>query len=240
MFKHFLPLLVAVLCFSAAAAQSKPAALFFRSGISYRNNNKLPEALAEFNKALALNKNFDSAYFEIGNIYIKLGNEDNGIGHFKKTLAINPKYTDALIAMGKIYRDSRKNYDSALYYYNAAAQTDSTNKETFYALAWTHNAKGEFDQAIPFAVKALAIDNTYKPAYGELGHAYHASKKYAEAIEQFKKNIAVSPVDLPMLYAGYCYIELNNKEGAMEQYEALKKINEKMAASLKKKIDSMQ
>lgn len=240
MLKPFLPLLISVLLFSVANAQKNPATQFFKSGINYKNNNNLTEALTAFNKAVALKKNYDSAYVEIGNIYMKSGNVDAGISNYKKALAVNPKYTEALIAMGKIYRDSRPNYDSALIYYDAAVKTDSTNKETFYALAWTYNARKEYDNAIPNAIKALEIDNNYRPAYGELGFAYNTSKRYAEGAEQFKKNIAVSKVDVAMLYAGLCCIELKNKAGALEQYEELIKINEKMAATLKKKIDLMQ
>jgi tetratricopeptide (TPR) repeat protein len=240
MLKQFLPVLIFLFFFSAATAQMYTAAGFYRSGMEYKNNNKFPEALTAFDKAVSLRKNFDSAYVEMGNIYLLSGDVDNGISNFKKALAINPKYTGALIAMGKIYRDSRQNFDSAIIYYGAAAKIDSTNKETFYALAWTYNAKQEYDKAIPNAVKALEIDNEYRPAYGELGHAYHASKKFAEGIEQFKKNLAVSVVDVAMLYSGFCYTELNNKEGALQQYEELKKVNERMAASLKKKIDAMQ
>jgi tetratricopeptide (TPR) repeat protein len=239
MLKRSLPLLISVLFFSAAGAQNN-AAGFYRSGIQLKKNNKFPEAFAAFNKAISLKKNFDSAYVEIGNLYIGSGNVDHAIGSYKKALSINSRYTDAIIGLGKIYRDNRQNLDSALFYYSAAVKIDSTNKETFYALAWVYNAGKEYDLAINNAVKALEIDNTYRPAYGELGHAYRATKKYSEAIEQFKKNLAVSVVDLAYLYSGYCYTELNDKEGAMQQYEALNKINEKMAAALKKKIDTMQ
>lgn len=240
MLKPFLPLLIFVLFFTFANAQKKPAAEFYKSGITFKNNNKLTEALTAFNKAVLFKKDYDSAYVEIGNIYIKSGNIDGGLSNYKKALAINPTYTEALIGMGKIYRDAKPNYDSALIYYNAALKTDSTNKETFYALAWTHNAKKEFDKAIPYAIKALEIDNKYKPAYGELGYAYRSTKKFAECIEQLKKNLAVSVVDVAFLYSGYAYTELNNKEGALQQYEELKKINERMAAALKQKIDKME
>ena len=240
MMKQFLPVLISLMFFSAANAQLNNAQAFYRSGINYRNSNKLPEALAAFNKAIGLNKNFDSAYVEAGDIYAKSGSWDAAFSNYKKALAINPAYADALIGMGKFYRDYKPDLDSAIIYYLAAARIDSTNKETFYALAWTYNAKKEFEKAIPFGIKALEIDNNYRPAYSELGHAYHFSQKYAEAIEQFKKNLAVSTVDLAMLYSGLCYIELKNKEGAMEEYEELKKINEKMAASLKNRIDKME
>jgi tetratricopeptide (TPR) repeat protein len=239
MLKRFLPFLVFILFFSAANAQVSKAKQHYNLGIQLRDSSKFPEALAEFNKATALNKNFDSAYVEIGNIYSKGGKMDTAIINYNKALAVNPKYADALFGMGKIYRDAIKKYDSAIYYFDAAAKLDSTNKEIFYSLAWTYNATKLHDRAIPYAVKALEIDNTYRPAYGELGYAYNSTKKYAECIEQFKKNLAVSVVDVAYLYSGLSYIQLNNKEGAMQQYEALMKINERMATSLKKKIDAM-
>ena len=164
---------------------------------------------------------------------------DMGIYNYKKALQINPNYIAALIGMGKIYRDARQNLDSAIIFFNAAEQLDKTNKETYYALAWIYNAKKDYDRAIPYAVRSLEIDNTYKPAYGELGHAFRSTKKYTECIEQLKKNLAVSVVDVALLYSGYCYTELKNKEGAMQEYEALLKVNEKMAGALKKKIDAM-
>ncbi len=239
MLKRFLPLLISILLFSAAHAQVSKAKQHYKSGIQLRNNNKFPEALAEFSKATEFDKKFDSAYVEIGNIYSKSGSMDLAMTNYNKALAVNPKYADALFGIAKIYRDAIKNYDSAIYFFDAAAKIDSTNKEIFYGMAWTYNARKEHDLAISYAIKSLKIDNTYKPAYGELGHAYRATKKYAACIEQLKKNLAVSVVDVAYLYSGYCYTELNNKEGAMQQYEALKKINEKMAGALKKKIDAM-
>ena len=239
MLKRFLPFLISVFFFSAVHAQVTKAKQHYRSGIQFRNNNQFSEALAEFNKAIVLNKTFDSAYVEIGNIYSKAGKMDTAIINYNKALAVNPKYADALFGIAKIYRDAIKKYDSAIYFFDAAAKLDPTNKEIFYGLAWTYNATKEHERAIPYAIKALEIDNNYKPAYGELGYAYRSTKKFAECIEQFKKNLAVSVVDVALLYSGYCYIELNNKEGAMQQYDALTKVNERMAAALKKKIDAM-
>jgi tetratricopeptide (TPR) repeat protein len=239
MLKRLLPLLLFVLFFSATHAQISKAKQHYTAGIQLRNNNQFPEAFAEFNKAIELNKNFDSAYVEIGNIYSKSGKMDQAANSYKKALSLNPNYADALFGMGKIYRDAIKQFDTAIYFFNAAAKADPKNKEVFYGLAWIYNARNQYDLAIPYAIKSLEIDNTYKPAYGELGHAYNASKKYVECIEQLKKNLAVSVVDLAYLYCGLAYIELKNKEGAMEQYEALVKVNERMATSLKNKIDAM-
>lgn len=196
--------------------------------------------MAAFNKAVSVNKRFDSAYVALADLYFRSGNMDMSISHYQKALAINPIYTNALVGIGMIYRDTKKIYDSALFYYHAAAKVDSSNKEVFYALAWTYNAKKEFEKAIPFGIKALEIDNNYKAAYGELGYAYRSTKKFAECIEQLKKNLAVSVMDVALLYTAYCYIELKDKDAALQKYEDLKKVNDRMATSLKKKIDAMQ
>ncbi|MEP7238267.1 MAG: tetratricopeptide repeat protein [Ferruginibacter sp.] len=240
MMKQILPVLLFLLFFSAAEAQVNNAAFYYRSGIQLRNENKFPEALAAFNKAVSLNSKFDSAYVELGNIYSKSGNIDPAISNYKKALAINPKYVDALIGIGKLYRDAKHDFDSTLIYYHAAARLDSTTIEIFYGLAWTYNARKDYDSAIFYGVKALKIDNNYRPAYGELGHAYRSSKKYAECVEQLKKNLAISVVDVAYLYSAFAYMELKDKAAALQQYEELKKINEKMATLLKKKIDTME
>jgi len=239
MFKKLLPLLACIISFNIAIAQSKNANVFYKAGMAFKKISNFNEALNSFAKAVLADKKFDSAYVEIGNIFSAGGNMDMGIYNYKKALAINSSYTDALIGMGKIYRDAKKDYDSAIIYYIAAEKLDKNNKETYYALAWIYNVKKEHEKAISYAVKSLEIDNTYKPAYGELGYAYRSLKKYTECIEQLKKNLAVSVVDVALLYTGYCYIELKNKEGAMQQYEALLKVNEKMAGALNKKVEAM-
>ena len=240
MLKKILPFFICFFCFSIANAQVKTALFYYKSGLQLRDQNKFPEAIAAFNNAIKLNKKFDSAYVQVADLYFKSGNMDVAFINYKKALSINPKFGNAFAGLGKIYRDSKQNVDSALIFFKKAAGVDTTNKETFYSIAWCYNTKKEYDSSIAYAVKSLAVDNQYRPAYGELGHAYNASKRYADAVVQFKKNLAISVVDVAYLYTGYCYTELNNKEGALEQYTALNKINEKMAAALKRKIDSMQ
>ena len=95
--------------------------------------------------------------------------------------------------------------------------------------------KGEKAKSNPYAIKSLEIDNNYKPGYNELGYAYRTTGKYREAIEQFKKNIAISPVDIAMLLHGLLLYRVKKKGWAMEQYEALKKVNEKWRTGLRRR-----
>jgi tetratricopeptide (TPR) repeat protein len=241
MLKHCSAFIACILMACILMAQPvKKAGTFFQNGIKLGNKGLYNEAISSFKKAIALNKKYDSAYLEMGMTYAKISKPDSAIMVLKNAVTIMPGFANAYIAMGNIYRDVKKNQDEAIANYLSALNIDSTNKVTLYSLAWSNNAKQYYREAVKYALKALAIDNNYKPAYNELGHAYRQLNAYEEAIVQFRKNLAVSYNELPLLYIGYCHLELNQKDEALKVYEELKKTNVKMAEGLRKKIDAKQ
>jgi tetratricopeptide (TPR) repeat protein len=241
MLKHYSAFIVCILIAGFLMAQPvKKASTFFQNGVKLRDKGLYNEAITSFKKAIALNKKYDSAYLEMGMIYAKISQADSAITVLKNAVTIIPDFAGAYIALGNIYRDVKNNQNEAITNYLNALKIDSTNKITLYSLAWSNNAKQYYREAVKYALKALALDNNYKPAYNELGHAYRQLNAYEEAIAQFRKNLAVSYNELPLLYIGYCHLELNQKDEALKVYEELKKTNVKMAEGFKKKIDAKQ
>ncbi|MGG9964312.1 tetratricopeptide repeat protein [Ferruginibacter sp. SUN106] len=241
MIKYFYTGLLGILISAFVMAQPpKQAVALYQKGLTLEESGRVPEAIVAYKKAISLYKKYDSAYIHAGLAYVKASKPDSGVMILKTAVKLNPAFTDAYLAMGNIYRDVIKRPDDAIENYLKAVKIDSTNKVTYYSLAWCNNAKEYYREAVKYGVKALEIDNDYKPAYNELGHAYRQLKAYEEGIAQFKKNLAISTNDLPMLYIGYCYMELNQKDKALEMYEELKKINEKMAGAMKKRLDAMK
>ncbi|HMK04308.1 MAG TPA: tetratricopeptide repeat protein [Ferruginibacter sp.] len=214
------------------------AVVFYNAGLDHATKGSFPEAILSFKKAVELYKKYDLAYAEMGNAYQKSSKPDSALLSYKAALALNPTMANVHLAMGNTYRVQKKQSDEAINCYMKALETDSSNKVTFYGLAWCYNDKKEYDKAIVYAIKALGIDNSYRVAYNEIAHAFNKTKKYAEGIAQFKKNMAVSTVDLQYYFSGLCYIELKDKAGALMMHEELLRLNEKAAASLKKKIDA--
>lgn len=241
MLKYFLVLVISTLTTAAIYAQPAPKAVpFFKKGQQLSNKGVFNEAIVSYKKAIALDKKYDSAYLELGTLYLKIGMNDSAVALLKRAVKIKPSFIDAHLLLGIIYRDYIRNSTEAIVHYTNAFKLDSTNKLTLYSLAWCNNDKGYFREAIKYAIKALEVDNNYRPAYNELGHAYRSLSAYQEGIEQFKKNIAISVNEQPLYYSALCYIELNDKAGAEKMYEELKKINSKSADPLRKKIDAKQ
>jgi tetratricopeptide (TPR) repeat protein len=241
MVKYFYTVTLCLLTTAFLLAQPvKQAVVFFNKGAGFEQKGMFPDAIIAYKKAIALNKKYDSAYLGLALVYAKTSRVDSAIFTLKKAVAVNPGFANGYVALGNLYRDNLNKPDDAIENYLNALKIDSTNKVTYYSLAWCYNAKNYYREAITYGVKALGIDNNYRPAYNELGHSYHMLKAYQEGIDQFKKNLAISVNDLPMLYTGYCYMELNQKEDALKTYEELKKINPKMAEALKRKLDAMK
>jgi tetratricopeptide (TPR) repeat protein len=241
MLKYFVASVIGIFsAFYSIAQPLKQAAVFYKNGIKFKEKGLYYEAIAAFKKAITLNKKNDSAYLQTALIYATINKADSAIIILKNAVKIIPGFSSAYITLGNIYRDNKNNQDEAIVNYLNALTTDSANKEIFYGLAWSNNAKKYYREAIKYGIKALEIDNNYKAAYNELGHAYHQLNAYEECIAQFKKNLAISVNDLPLLYSGYCYTELKQKEEALKIYEQLKNINARMAEGLKKKIDAIK
>lgn len=241
MLKHLIAFATFFLILNGLCAQPPKAAVnAYKKGMMLKDKGMYAESLQSFRNALSFYKKYDSALVEMGNIYFKGNKPDSAALYFGKALVINPKQANAYTGFGNINRDVKANYDEALKNYYAAIRYDSSNKETFYSIAWCYNTKKLYDSAILYAIRSLQIDNNYRPGYSELGHAYHASKKYREAIEQFKKNLAISVNEQPLLYSGLCYIELKDKNGATDMYNQLVRLQSKMADALKKKIDEIK
>ncbi len=240
MLKQVLVIAISFFFLNATKAQPpKNAAAVYKQGVEFMSKEMYVDAMASFFKAVALYKNYDSAYVQMGMINVRYQSYDTAIKFYNKALDINPKNSQACMSLASTYRNYKNDESKALFYYLKAVAIDSTNKEALVGAAWCYNVKKEYDLAISYAVKALDVDNNYKPAYSEMGFAFNLSGKYAEAIIQFKKNIAISPNALPMYYCGLCYIQVKDKAGALSMYEALINLAPKMADALKKRIDAM-
>jgi tetratricopeptide (TPR) repeat protein len=224
--------------FFSIAQAPKKAVAFYNAGLEHAAKGAFPDAIVSFKKAISLYKKYDVAYFDLGNAYYKSNKVDSALLSYRQALNINPKRADVHMLIGNIYRDVKKQSDDAITSYMNAIKAGDNSKEVYYSLAWCYNDKKEYDKAISYAIKALEIDNAYRQAYNEVAHAYRNSKKYDEAIAQFKKNMAISTVDLPYYYSGLCYIELKDKAGALNMQEELQKINASLAAALKRRIDA--
>ena len=69
---------------------------YYDNGFNYEINNKLPQAIAEYDKAIKLNPNNSMAYYRQAIAYVKQHKYSQAISDYNHALEISPKN-------GKIY-----------------------------------------------------------------------------------------------------------------------------------------
>jgi hypothetical protein len=131
------------------------------------------------------------------------------------------------------------NYDSALNYFETAANRNPRRPETWIQIGYCKVKQGRNDEAIRAYKRALQLTPSSVEALNKLGDAYYFAGRFAEAIDAYKEAARLKP-DQPEAYynLGLAYAEIGDHESAMAQSRRLESIdpelNKKLLAEMKK------
>jgi tetratricopeptide (TPR) repeat protein len=70
---------------------------YYNEGFDFFQRRQYSEALASFDKAIAINPNNADVWYYRGNSLDFLGRHSDAVASYDKAIAINPNHTDALI-----------------------------------------------------------------------------------------------------------------------------------------------
>jgi tetratricopeptide (TPR) repeat protein len=125
------------------------------------------EAIAEYQKALAIDPNLTFLYITIGHNY--------------RTLAfLSPTGAQQNV----LYNSARENYGKAITIDNQLKLTDPSinDPSPYIAIAKTYAQQGQFFAAALNAQEAIAIDPTNADLYGQLGDIYKRGRNFETSI----------------------------------------------------------
>jgi Flp pilus assembly protein TadD len=125
------------------------------------------------------------------------------------------------------------NYDSALTYFETAANRNPRRPETWIQIGYCRVKQGRNEDAIRAYQRALQLRPNSTEAYNKLGDAYYYAGRFNEAIEAYKQAARLRPDQAEAYYnLGLAYLEIGDRESAMEQSRLLRSID----AELNKKL----
>ena len=125
------------------------------------------------------------------------------------------------------------NYDSALNYFETAANRNPRRPETWIQIGYCKVKQGRNEEAIRAYKRALQLRPDSAEAYNKLGDAYFFGGRFDEAIASYRQAARVQP-DQPEAYynLALAYLETGDRESAMAQSRTL----ESLAPDLNKKL----
>lgn len=177
--------------------------LYFSLGNKSFKEENYDEAVGYYTKALELNPNYSSCYYQLGLVEKNKDNTEGALTNFDKAIEIGLATRDnnAATQAEQAARDylvfvgtkqiEAKRYDKAIEYLNKAIDYDTEFADTYYRLAEANNKKAVFELAIEYANKALKYEKGGKTdrakIWFELGYAYKNQGNKNAACEAFEQ-----------------------------------------------------
>jgi tetratricopeptide (TPR) repeat protein len=161
-------------------------------GIVLKEQGKLEEAIAAYNKALAFKPDYAEAYSNMGIVLQDQGKLEEAIAAYNKALAFKPDYAEAYSNMGNVLKDQGK-LEEAIEAYNKALAIKPDYAEAYSNMGIAFQEQGKLEEAIEAFNKALAIKPDYAGAYLNMGVALADQGKQEEAIDAYNKALAIKP-----------------------------------------------
>jgi Tfp pilus assembly protein PilF len=174
------------------------AKVYNNRGLLYLEQNRLDEALRDFNTAVASAPGILKWYFNRASAYRMLGRYDKAIEDLTTVVKLGPRDILGYIHRGNTYLLMGQ-YDDAISDFSKAIFLKPDSTFVYFNRGKAYRLKKQFDKAIDDFSKAVSLDSRFADAYGERGAAYIALARYDEAIEDCSAAISISP-DVPRYY----------------------------------------
>lgn len=197
-------------------------------GSYYQKNDRIDEALHQFNTALYYQQDFPEALINRSDIYRVRGKLDSAIADCTRAIAIDPEYEGAYMNRG-IARSIAGQYDSAFADFDHVLQLNPNNPKAFGNRGNLNDMRGRPDLAVQDYDKALALDPAYETVYGNRAGTLYRLKRYDEALRDANKALSITP-NQPELYAirADVYVALGRYKDALQDAQQAQRLGKQI------------
>ncbi len=190
-----------------ARPDTKPAAYnFYLRGRGYLEDYQHPDsiesAIAQFEKAIAVDRNYAPAYAAMGLAYTtgfqwkNRGRDwlDKAKTQCERALAITPQLAEGHTCLGNVYFSTGRD-EEAVQQFQRSLDLDDTSDETLRLLAAAYQKQRKASAAEEAYRKAVSLRPNYWGVYNAFGTFYYNQTRYAEAEAMFQKAIELAPLN---------------------------------------------
>jgi len=223
----FVPILV-VLVFSLAGvgcvSKAEKIERHRKMARQYIEKNELNSAVIELRNVVQLDPENDAVFYELGEIYLKLKQDENAVKAFARAVALNPDNLKAQLKMGQIFlilkqtKAARKTVQRIL-------KKEPSSVDALHLLAGVQVREQNMAAAVRTLEKAVRIYPGHFKTLLFLAHLYFAKGDLDAAENAYLKAISINGVSkVP-------YLELARLYGRQALWDRAEAILQKMVRS---------
>ena len=173
-------------------------------------------AILDLTKAIKIQpKNATAAYYNKGNIYLELDDNQNAISDYSNAIKLFQKYDKAYINRGVTYKNI-KLYDKALKDFDRAIEINYQYELVYFHRTCIFQAQEKYPQAIIDYFKCLELNPKYALALNNKGNSHSALGGNIKACLDLENSIRFEPKDYKTYYnLAIVKIEMKKNEEAI-------------------------
>jgi tetratricopeptide (TPR) repeat protein len=192
-------------------------------GTVLQGEKRLDEAMAHYQRAIALRDDYAPAYSNMATALRAQGHLDEAVAAYERALALQPDFPDAHYNLANALVD-RGRTAQAIEHFRIALRSIPGSVETHTNLAGALAAGGKPDEAVKELRLALELDPNAVQAGHNLGNLLAAMDKTDEAIDRLTHAAQLAPADAGLRYdLGSTLLQAQQFDAAAAQFrEALR------------------
>ncbi len=165
---------------NAQAAISNVAKRTFNEGNQCYKRRDLDCAIEKYLQVIEIDPEFYQAYYQIGVIEARRGNNTYAIENYKSALEHSPEFYKGWYALGLVQKKDG-DIESALVSLQRCVEIHPGYQKGYGAMGDIYISQKKYDEAISVLTTATQVDPTYSNGYLKLGISYLEISEFASA-----------------------------------------------------------
>jgi len=155
-------------------------------GAVYAGLGQYDRALADYERALAIDPDFSRALNNRGNAFQRIGDFEKARADFDRAINLDPANADLRYNRGNLFM-AMENYNLAIRDYTAAVELNPAQLEAWNNRGNAYCRNGDYDLGLADYNRVLSADPEYVEAYHNRAVAFFLKKDYDRAWQDVKK-----------------------------------------------------
>jgi tetratricopeptide (TPR) repeat protein len=177
----------------AKVTLSPQAMEHLRKGHKLMSEQKLDEALKEFQETARLQPEAPQAHLWLGMAYVHRHDRAQAEQAFKKALELDPRNYQAMTMLGKLYTFERANLDEAQKYLQQALDESPENLEAHFDLGRIYAMKGDKEKASQEFNFIFAKEAEIGRYHYEIGRMMETGGDNKGALTHYQRALVLNP-----------------------------------------------